>query len=63
MPRIQQYSRKLERHSRHVPKIIKYGTLKKITNILVAEFGITKALKSKTPFVEWQFIVFKHNEH
>ena len=22
-----------------------------------------KALKSKTPFVEWQFIVFKHNEH
>src|SRR5262249_19248598 len=22
-----------------------------------------KALNSKTPFVEWQFIVFKHNEH
>jgi radical SAM protein with 4Fe4S-binding SPASM domain len=22
-----------------------------------------KALKSETPFVEWQFIVFKHNEH
>ena len=22
-----------------------------------------KALKSKTPFIEWQFIVFKHNEH
>jgi MoaA/NifB/PqqE/SkfB family radical SAM enzyme len=22
-----------------------------------------KALKSKTPYVEWQFIVFKHNEH
>jgi radical SAM protein with 4Fe4S-binding SPASM domain len=22
-----------------------------------------KALKSNTPFVEWQFIVFKHNEH
>lgn len=22
-----------------------------------------KALKSRTPFVEWQFIVFKHNEH
>ena len=22
-----------------------------------------RALKSKTPFVEWQFIVFKHNEH
>lgn len=22
-----------------------------------------KVLKSKTPFVEWQFIVFKHNEH
>ena len=22
-----------------------------------------KLLKSKTPFVEWQYIVFKHNEH
>lgn len=22
-----------------------------------------KALRSKTPFVEWQYIVFKHNEH
>ncbi len=25
--------------------------------------SVKRALKSRTPFVEWQFIVFKHNEH
>jgi MoaA/NifB/PqqE/SkfB family radical SAM enzyme len=42
MPRIQRYFRKLERHSRHVPKIINYGTPKKIANILTAEWELRR---------------------
>lgn len=42
MPRIQQYFRKLERHGRHVPKIINYGTPKKIANILMAEWELRR---------------------
>jgi MoaA/NifB/PqqE/SkfB family radical SAM enzyme len=40
MPRLQQYFRKLERHSRHVPKIINYGTPRKCANILLAEWEL-----------------------
>ena len=42
MPRLQQYFRKLERHSRHVPKIINYGTPRKFANILLAEWELRR---------------------
>jgi MoaA/NifB/PqqE/SkfB family radical SAM enzyme len=42
MPRLQQYFRKLERHSRHVPKIINYGTPRKCANILLAEWELRR---------------------
>ena len=42
MSRLQQYFRKLERHSRHVPKIINYGTPKKLANILLAEWELRR---------------------
>jgi len=34
---MQQYLRKMKRHSRYVPKIVKYGTPKKLANIFLAE--------------------------
>ena len=34
---IRQKLRKLKRHSRYLPKIMRYGTLRKVTNILLAE--------------------------
>ena len=42
MPRLQQYFRKLERRSRHVSKIINYGTPKKLANILLAEWELRR---------------------
>jgi hypothetical protein len=36
LPKIQQYLRKMKRHGRHVPKILRYGTPKKIANITLA---------------------------
>lgn len=40
MPEIQQYLRKMKRHGRHVPKILRYGTPKKLTNIMMAEWEL-----------------------
>jgi MoaA/NifB/PqqE/SkfB family radical SAM enzyme len=37
-----QYFRKLQRHSRYVPKIINYGTPKKLANILLAEWELSR---------------------
>ena len=42
MPRLQQYFRKLERRSRHIPKIINYGTPRKFANILLAEWELRR---------------------
>ena len=39
-PRIKQLLRKLQRHGRHVPKILKYGTPKKLANIMLAEWEL-----------------------
>jgi len=36
--KMQQYLRKMKRHSRQIPKIIRYGTPKKLTNIALAEW-------------------------
>jgi MoaA/NifB/PqqE/SkfB family radical SAM enzyme len=38
--RIKQFLRKMERHSRHVPKILNYGTPKKLANIMLAEWEL-----------------------
>ena len=40
LPKIRQYLRKWERHSRHVPKILNYGTPKKLANIMLAEWEL-----------------------
>jgi len=39
------------------------GDIAEVFDNLKRLVSAKKALKSKTPFVEWQFIVFKHNEH
>ena len=39
-PRIRQFLRKLRRHGRHVPKIVNYGTPKKLANIMRAEWEL-----------------------
>jgi MoaA/NifB/PqqE/SkfB family radical SAM enzyme len=39
------------------------GDVAEVFDNLKRLLSAKKALKSKTPFVEWQFIVFKHNEH
>jgi MoaA/NifB/PqqE/SkfB family radical SAM enzyme len=39
------------------------GNIAEVIDNLKRLVSAKKALKSKTPFVEWQFIVFKHNEH
>jgi radical SAM protein with 4Fe4S-binding SPASM domain len=39
------------------------GDIAEVFDNLRRLISAKKALKSKTPFVEWQFIVFKHNEH
>jgi radical SAM protein with 4Fe4S-binding SPASM domain len=39
------------------------GDVTEVFDNLKRLLSARKALKSKTPFVEWQFIVFKHNEH
>ena len=39
---IRQYFRKVERYSRHVPKIIRYGTPKKLANIALAEWELRR---------------------
>ena len=39
------------------------GDIAEVFDNLRRLIAAKKALKSKTPFVEWQFIVFKHNEH
>ena len=39
-PRIQQFLRKMKRHGRHVPKIVRYGTPKKLANIALAEWEL-----------------------
>ena len=39
-PRIKQFIRKMKRHGRHVPKIINYGTPKKLANIMLAEWEL-----------------------
>ncbi len=40
MPKLQQFLSKLSRHGRHVPKILRYGTPKKIANIMLAEWEL-----------------------
>lgn len=37
-PKVKQFLLKLKRHGRHVPKILNYGTPKKIGNIMLAEW-------------------------
>jgi radical SAM protein with 4Fe4S-binding SPASM domain len=39
------------------------GDVSEVFDNLRRLISAKKALKSKKPFVEWQFIVFKHNEH
>lgn len=39
------------------------GSFGKVIQNLKNMVAIRKERKSKTPFIEWQFIVFKHNEH
>src|SRR4029077_12916314 len=39
-PRIKQFLRKMERHGRYVPKILNYGTPKKLANIVLAEWEL-----------------------
>ena len=39
------------------------GDCKEVIENGKAVLAPRKELNSKTPFVEWQFIVFKHNEH
>ena len=39
------------------------GDIAEVFDNLRRLIAAKKNLKSKTPFVEWQFIVFKHNEH
>ena len=40
LPKMQQYLRKIKRHGRYVPKILRYGTPKKIANIMLAEWEL-----------------------
>lgn len=39
------------------------GDFNEVVDNVKAVLAARKELKSKTPFMEWQFIVFKHNEH
>lgn len=39
------------------------GSLEKVMNNLKSLVALKKEMHSSTPFIEWQFIVFKHNEH
>ena len=39
------------------------GDVKDVFENMKALIAAKQALKSKTPFVEWQYIVFKHTEH
>jgi MoaA/NifB/PqqE/SkfB family radical SAM enzyme len=39
------------------------GDIAEVFDNLRRLISAKKSMKSKTPFVEWQFIVFKHNEH
>lgn len=39
------------------------GNYQKILDNVAQMLAIKKSLNSKKPFVEWQFIVFRHNEH
>jgi radical SAM protein with 4Fe4S-binding SPASM domain len=39
------------------------GDFKEVIENIKAVVAARKELKSRTPFLEWQFIVFKHNEH
>ena len=40
LPKMQQYFRKMKRHGRYVPKIVHYGTPKKLANIMLAEWEL-----------------------
>jgi len=42
LPKMQQYLRKMKRHGRHVPKLINYGTPKKLANIMLAEWELRR---------------------
>jgi MoaA/NifB/PqqE/SkfB family radical SAM enzyme len=39
------------------------GDIKEVFDNIRGLLAARKELKKKTPFVEWQYIVFKHNEH
>lgn len=39
------------------------GDFKEVVENVKAVVAARRELKSRTPFLEWQFIVFKHNEH
>ncbi len=39
------------------------GDFNEVVENVRAVLAARRELKSKTPFIEWQFIVFKHNEH
>jgi radical SAM protein with 4Fe4S-binding SPASM domain len=39
------------------------GSFNDVFNNMVDLVHLKKKLRSNTPFIEWQFIVFKHNEH
>lgn len=39
------------------------GDINEVIDNLKALVAAKKALRSRTPVIEWQFIVFKHNEH
>ena len=42
LPIVRQYLGKLKRHSRHVPKLINYGTPRKVGNIMLAEWELRR---------------------
>jgi radical SAM protein with 4Fe4S-binding SPASM domain len=42
LPKMRQYLRKMKRHSRHVPKLINYGTPRKLANIMLAEWELRR---------------------
>src|SRR5574340_977790 len=41
-PKVRQVLRKIERHGRHLPKIVRYGAPKKLANILLAEWELRR---------------------
>jgi MoaA/NifB/PqqE/SkfB family radical SAM enzyme len=55
-PKLKQFLRKLERHGRHVPKILNYGTPKKLMNIMLAELELRQQ-KTRLRCLPYYYII------